>query len=276
MKNLLYRKTILKNLYYFSKHLSLVMDYEDYKRVILNDLESSYEHIELLKKLYLSHFIILENKATDVKDMLSFFEEFILEKEIGIKIDIKEEMDNVIEKIIFELSYKVKEEKYRYALMYLLINYVVYLKKETMYRYSNKFLKKLHEVVCIKELSLELIMLLKEEIKRGYNPDIEFYKNLKELSKEEIISTFKKNKTRINETYLISHLYLFGSFVKNSYRIDSDIDVAVVFKANMSYKQKEEKVTLLKQYIKETFKRYGDVMEYNKAILKDEKREKIY
>ena len=162
MKNLLYRKTILKNLYYFSKHLSSVMDYEDYKRVILNDLESSYEHIELLKKLYLSHFIILENKATDVKDMLSFFEEFILEKEIGIKIDIKEEMDNVIEKIIFELSYKVKEEKYRYALMYLLINYVVYLKKETMYRYSNKFLKKLHEVVCIKELSLELIMLLKE------------------------------------------------------------------------------------------------------------------
>ena len=117
MKNLLYRKTILKNLYYFSKHLSSVMDYEDYKRVILNDLESSYEHIELLKKLYLSHFIILENKATDVKDMLSFFEEFILEKEIGIKIDIKEEMDNVIEKIIFELSYKVKEEKYRYDLM---------------------------------------------------------------------------------------------------------------------------------------------------------------
>ena len=44
----------------------------------------------------------------------------------------------------------------------------------------------------------------------------------------------------------------------------------------MSYKEKEEKTMALKEYIKETFKRYGDVMEYNISILKDEKREKIY
>ena len=34
-KKFLYRKTILKNLYNFSKRLDSIMDYEEYKRVIL-------------------------------------------------------------------------------------------------------------------------------------------------------------------------------------------------------------------------------------------------
>ena len=44
----------------------------------------------------------------------------------------------------------------------------------------------------------------------------------------------------------------------------------------MSYKEKLKNVELLKEFIKKTFNRYGDVMEYNISILKDEKVLKIY
>lgn len=275
-KNLLYRKTILKNTYIFSKNLDIVMDYDEYKKVIINDEESDYKYIELIKLVYLYQFVILENKDTDVRYMLVNLEESLLKQEIRIDFNVNECLDEIIEKTIKDVSIKIENQIKRYTFMYILINYIVYLKYEKMYRLSYRFMKKLYEVSCVKELYPDLIILLNEEIKRGYYPDVKFYEELKELTKEEIISEFIKNKGMINEKYKITELYLYGSFVKGNFRIDSDIDVAVVFQSNMSYKEKEEKSMALKEYIKETFKRYGDVMEYNTSILKDEKREKIY
>ena len=42
-KSLIYRKTLLKSVYRFSKVFEEVMDYEDYKQVILQSKESNYK-----------------------------------------------------------------------------------------------------------------------------------------------------------------------------------------------------------------------------------------
>ncbi len=275
-KKFLFRKTILKNLYNFSKRLDSIMDYEEYKRVILYDEESNYKYIDLLKDIYLGHYLIIENEKTESKIMISAFEELILKKDINLHIDLEKDLYKVVEIIIKCIKDEEIDITNRYALSYLLIVYVIYKKNKTMYRFSNRYLIKLCEVMKSKCSFEEVIIFLKEEIERGYYPDIEFYKKFKEIDKEEIISTFIENKEIINEKYSISHLYLYGSFIKGSERLDSDIDVAIIFNGNMSYKEKLKNVEFLKEFIKKTFNRYGDVMEYNISILKDEKVLKIY
>lgn len=275
-KKFLYRKTILKNLYNFSKRLDSIMDYEEYKRVILYDEESNYKYIDLLKDIYLGHYLIIANEKTESKIMISAFEELILKKDINLHIDLEKDLYEAVEIIIKNIKDEGIDIINSYALAYLLIDYVVYKKNKTMYRLSNRYLIKLYEVMKSKCSFEEVINFLKDEIERGYCPDIEFYKKFKEIEKEEIISTFIKNKEIINKKYSISHLYLYGSFIKGSERLDSDIDVAIIFNGNMSYKEKLKNVELLKEFIKKTFNRYGDVMEYNISILKDEKVLKIY
>ena len=50
-KNLMYRKTILKTIYRFSKVFDEIMDYEEYKQVIIYDKKSDFKYIEYLLRL---------------------------------------------------------------------------------------------------------------------------------------------------------------------------------------------------------------------------------
>ena len=106
--------------------------------------------------------------------------------------------------------------------------------------------------------------------------DETYFENLVEVKPEEIKETLLKNQNMIKETFKIKKLYLYGSFSKDSYRIDSDIDIACIFEEDMSYQQKNELAYQFKQYILKTFKRYGDVMEYNEEILKGEYYIKLF
>ena len=63
-KSLIYRKTLLKSVYRFSKVFEEVMGYEDYKQVILQSKESNYQYINLLKGLYAAHLYMLYNNPT--------------------------------------------------------------------------------------------------------------------------------------------------------------------------------------------------------------------
>ena len=83
--------------------------------------------------------------------------------------------------------------------------------------------------------------------------------------KEEILSKYK-----------IESIYLYGSFIKNSQRIDSDIDIAGVFIDGLSYKEKVRLSESFKEYITKQFNRHADFMEYCYEILKTEKHKKIY
>jgi len=49
------------------------------------------------------------------------------------------------------------------------------------------------------------------------------------ISREEIISVLKENKPKLFGKYPISELALFGSFARNDYNENSDIDILVDF-----------------------------------------------
>ena len=113
------------------------------------------------------------------------------------------------------------------------------------------------------------------ELSKSMLPDIHYYENLVDITKEEIINFLIENESLLKEKYDINNLYLYGSFVKGSQRIDSDIDIAIVFNQGLSFNDKNLIITKLKQFILTNFKRYGDFMEYNSSLLK-EKHKKIY
>ena len=121
-----------------------------------------------------------------------------------------------------------------------------------------------------------LIEYINFELEKGITPDENYFDNLVEVTPNEIIETLINNQEMIKETFKIKELYLYGSFSKDSYRIDSDIDVAVIFNEDMSYSEKYDLTYKFKQYILFTFKRYGDVMEYNEIILKGEHYIKLF
>ena len=116
---------------------------------------------------------------------------------------------------------------------------------------------------------------LNKELSKSILPDIHYYENLVDITKEEIINFLIENESLLKEKYDINNLYLYGSFVKGSQRIDSDIDIAIVFNQGLSFNDKSLIITKLKQFILTNFKRYGDFMEYNSSLL-NEKHKKIF
>ena len=58
-KYLMYRKTMLKNIYNSSKVFDEIMDYEEYKESFLNDLDCSYKYFSYLKGLKKCYLFLL-------------------------------------------------------------------------------------------------------------------------------------------------------------------------------------------------------------------------
>ena len=122
----------------------------------------------------------------------------------------------------------------------------------------------------------KLEKLVIEEKEKQFEIDESYYDNLKEIQTNEIVNFLLDKKEEILSKYKIESNYLYGSFVKNSQRIDSDIDIAGVFIDGLSYKEKVRLSKSFKEYITKQFNRYTDFMEYCYEILKTEKHKKIY
>jgi len=48
------------------------------------------------------------------------------------------------------------------------------------------------------------------------------------VDKEEVINKVRQYRSLLNDYFQIENIYLFGSYAKDSFREDSDIDVAIV------------------------------------------------
>ena len=48
------------------------------------------------------------------------------------------------------------------------------------------------------------------------------------MDKEEVINKVRQYRSLLNDYFQIENIYLFGSYAKDSFREDSDIDVAIV------------------------------------------------
>lgn len=271
-KKIIYRKTMLKNIYNLSKLFDEVMDYETYKKCFINHLENDNKYYCYLKGLQnCYYYILLVNEELDNNLVLSVLYNLLTNEnknfdfnECFVENDLMSSIINVLKRIDLE------DNNLKYVYSFVALNYVIYKFKKKLYRFSNSFFKKFYNKITTATYDSMLIEYINIELEKGITPDENYFDNLVEVTPNEIIKTLINNKEMIKETFKIKELYLYGSFSKDSYRIDSDIDVAVIFNEDMSYSEKYDLTYKFKQYILFTFKRYGDVMEYNETILKGE------
>lgn len=93
-----------------------------------------------------------------------------------------------------------------------------------------------------------------------------YYKKLHPIHHQEIIHQFKKDKKILNLQYGIKHLYLFGSFAKGLERIDSDIDLIVVFHQDLLLDEKEQILKKLSENYYFIFHRFIDFIEISTHV----------
>ena len=58
------------------------------------------------------------------------------------------------------------------------------------------------------------------------------------------IYNFKKEQ-KLLESYGIRHLFIFGSYAKNTERVDSDVDLLVIMNQDLTNKEKEDSLMVL-------------------------------
>lgn len=80
---------------------------------------------------------------------------------------------------------------------------------------------------------------------------------------------FGEKQNFIRETYQIEHVFVYGSFAKNTARIDSDIDLLILFKEDISYPEKKRCKEELVRYLTKEFNRYVDIQEIFESLSKE-------
>lgn len=108
-----------------------------------------------------------------------------------------------------------------------------------------------------------------------------YYKNLKNLTANDIKEKILNDIVFIKENFKFKHLYLYGSFCFNTQRIDSDIDFIIVFEKVVTQNEKVLLFEKFKSHYFEVFDRFVDLQEISDyltdTMLKEfSKAEKIF
>ena len=86
------------------------------------------------------------------------------------------------------------------------------------------------------------------------------------LSLNKIKKQFSNDKEWLKEKYKIKNIYLFGSYQKKMARIDSDIDLLIIFDEGNSYERKKEIIDELNEYYKNVFHRFIDIGQLSSLV----------
>jgi predicted nucleotidyltransferase len=113
------------------------------------------------------------------------------------------------------------------------------------------------------EKIIEFIRLI---ILNGKYQSKDFYKKLKPLTLADIKKGIIEEKGVLVNDYKIKSMIIFGSFAKNDYRLDSDIDLLIMFEDGISLKERVQKVEDVKTLLFNKFNRYIDIHEIFKDL----------
>ena len=204
------------------------IDYIAFKKLIYdNALASNKDESNLL--MLANNYIDLLKDKIDINTFINKYYECKLE------INYKGDIVSLLNKVVEEL----KEKGVDLIYILLVINKVLLGQDLYPATYSHK------EVAYIKRGGYENIgegiykCLLESKLL-----SIEYVNNLYEINKNQVISEIK----RIYENYdCISKIYLFGSFSYGLELLESDIDLAILFKDEVLYDEKEKVINEVKE-----------------------------
>lgn len=204
------------------------IDYIAFKKLIYdNAIASNNDEMNLL--MLANNYIDLLKDKIDINTFINKYYECKLE------INYKGDIVSLLNKLVEELKEKGVD------LIYILLVINKVLLEQDLYpaTYSHK------EVAYIKRGGYENIgegiykCLLESKLL-----SIEYVNNLYEINKDQVISEIE----RIYENYdCISKIYLFGSFSYGLEMLESDIDLAILFKDEVLYDEKEKVINEVKE-----------------------------
>lgn len=276
---LVVHKTVSKLIEKILRYFDMDFSHERFKAVIFSKDEFQTPLEEKMKNYYDAYLFLLMNHkspftASLIRKFYFIFFEKELEESMALKISSKyiflSNETKIMKAIelhfyIYSLLSDLKEyERWMVSLMFF--NYVlvkqdipcVYLIRTDLEKYreyqndKQKLKTLLHNVVLFSKFQ-----------KRSYT------KQLRMITLEDIEAFFKEHKESIQKAYKVEHIFLYGSFVKNTARLDSDIDLFVLFKEDISYQEKMQYKEELVKYLTSEFCRYVDVQEIFECIPKE-------
>ena len=103
-------------------------------------------------------------------------------------------------------------------------------------------------------------------IKKSKFQTKEHYKNLKEITILDIYKQILNDKDILSDKYKINSVYLYGSFAKGKERIDSDIDLAVIFSPELLQETKKIYLDELSERYYRIFNRFVDLHEISNYL----------
>ena len=232
----------------YSKEEEKVKDYLDTYFFLLNNSCNAINERIINKSLFL-----LTNKRVNQEKVKTILTKFY---------SIKEEINiSKIIKLSFETSNLVKNKKDKYIYFLMLINYLLLHYNFKAIKYFSDDFSTLDEVINKykeneKEL-LETYITLKEAMSK--NLDEDYYKNLRKVSLKDITSYLYENKEILQKKYQVESIAIFGSFVKDKERLDSDIDLIVRFEKFIPLLKRNRYKEEIQEMIFQKFNRFSDI-----------------
>ena len=279
-KELIVRKRVVSFVEKLMYYLGHEFNHEQMKAVLYGK-EGISQQAEREAKNYLDGFTyLIINKENFISSALIKKAIYIITQEeisndVAKKIEAKHfyTKDKNVLKNIIEITFYVYEilkqysTKQRVALSLIFYNFLLLKEKIPCVRFLLVELKQIEQI--IKETKKEdLYRFMYNHLLNSKYQDKSYYKNLKKISRQRIIKTILKEKDVLIKEYEVKSIYLYGSFSKNSQRIDSDIDLAIRFNLDLTTKENEENIKKLANFLFEKFHRYIDIYEL-KDILKE-------
>lgn len=163
------------------------------------------------------------------------------------------------------------QELDRKLLSFLFLNYLLYKYDFSPIVFLYQDLKEYQEIKNKYEMGkkTDAFFYFSQLLKKQKEQAKPYYANLIPLDLNKIYDTIKSSKEDIQTLFQIQSVSIFGSFSQNKGRIDSDIDVWIIFEEEMTYENKLEKKKEFEKYLKNKLNRYIDSMEFNRFIQED-------
>lgn len=255
--------------------------HDDFKNIVYGRKELTTKFSKIAKKYYDAYNYLLSNRSTYLSETLlkNFYyllTQKELEKEKIIKIQSKYynfSNISILEKILETHFFILKcfddetfELKTIISLMFL--NYLLLSNNLTTLRFDNEQINDYLKVkdLYLKGIEIHAVHFLINCLSMSRVQSIDYYESLKPLTQNDIHKIILNEKKILEDMFNVKSIVIFGSFAKHIYRLDSDIDLLICYKDDMSYDDKIEITRKLKEFLYCKFNRFVDIHEIRPYI----------
>lgn len=270
--------------YFIRRYKKDTYNYNHFKRII-NDQEVLLTNEDSeIKRIYDAYNFLMSNVKTGITSetikimyymfFLEEIEKFKADDIIGkiYEITNKDEIENIVK--ITHYIYKLfsdKDEFHRILLTFFILNYLL-----KSYNYStiilndagiSEFIELLENYPKSKE---NFVVFILNNIYKGEQAHSE---DKERIDVNLLANKIYKEKKFLKDKCNVQGVVLFGSYARESSRLDSDVDLFIKFKEDISYYEKEESLKRAKEYLRLKLERIIDMHELPYIVNSREKIE---